>query len=477
MLTVARAPIHVLQYPLQQAGGDNKAGPSADRAAFDRAVAQMADEPEDAIAGFTAILANTNAGAALQKLKESSIFKLCELYGRLQRAGELVKLLAGVRPFFENIAKAKTAKIVRTVINEVARCDGSDEMQFQLCTEYIEWCKKEKRTFLRQRIQSKLAQLHLAHAHFQPALKLLRELESEIKRLDDKMMLVEIFLTQSRVHHALRNVPRARSALTAARANANSIYVGPLLQAELDLQGGVLNAEDGDYRTGYSYLFEAFEGFTNLTDPRALLALKYMMLCKTMSGKLEDIEHILASKLALKISTRYNAPTSPRAGANKPDSPRKETLRRATKVGLGWSHIEAMKAVAGAYRSRSLHELDEVLARYRGELGDDTTVKAHLKTLETQLLEQNLQRIIEPYSRVEIAHVATLIALPEDKVEQKLSQMILDKKLHGTLDQGAGTLVLFEDVDADKTYGQAVECISNMGEVVEALFSRAQGLS
>ena len=55
--------------------------------------------------------------------------------------------------------------------------------------------------------------------------------------------------------------------------------------------------------------------------------------------------------------------------------------------------------------------------------------------------------------------------------------MILDKKLHGTLDQGAGTLVLFEDVDADKTYGQAVECISNMGEVVEALFSRAQGLS
>lgn len=73
--------------------------------------------------------------------------------------------------------------------------------------------------------------------------------------------------------------------------------------------------------------------------------------------------------------------------------------------------------------------------------------------------------------------MAKLIALPGDKVEQKLSQMILDKKLHGTLDQGAGTLVLFEDVGANKSYGEAVEVITNMGQVVETLFKRAEGLS
>jgi hypothetical protein len=76
--------------------------------------------------------------------------------------------------------------------------------------------------------------------------------------------------------------PNSQAALTSARTAANSIYCPPHLQAALDLQSGVLHAEDKDYTTAYSYFYETFENMSSQDDPAALNALKYMLLCKVM---------------------------------------------------------------------------------------------------------------------------------------------------------------------------------------------------
>ena len=93
------------------------------------------------------------------------------------------------------------------------------------------------------------------------------------------------------------------------------------------------------------------------------------------------------------------------------------------------------------------------------------------------MLEQNLCRIIEPYSRVQVDHVAETIRLPVRQVENKLSQMILDKKLHGILDQGEGVLMVFDEVVVDKTYEMALECIQNLSKIVDTLYQKAKKLS
>lgn len=363
---------------------------------------------------------------------------------KLSKAGDgpnLMKLIHEVKPNLNQFSKAKAAKLVRQLIDLYLEMDTKTGQEVQLCIESINWAKEEKRMFLKYSLEIRLISLYYETENYSNALKLIETLLKEMKKLDDKSLLVEILLLESKIYYNLSNLQKARAALTSARTTANAIYCPPKMQAELDLQSGILHAADEkDFKTAFSYYYEAYEGYSSVDHPKAITALKYMLLCKIMLHESSEIP-------AICIALNSNG-----------------------------IEIEAMKSVAEASQKRSLADFQKALEVFEEQLKGDPIIRTHLDSLYDDMLEQNLLRIIEPYSRVQVTHIARKINLLQDLIEKKLSQMILDKKFNGILDQELGILIIFENISVDKKYEAALDTIMCMGKVVDTLYLKSKKL-
>ena len=371
----------------------------------------------------TSTTTTTTTTAKQLQQQESAILELGKIYETLNEPTKLSDLIADSRSILGNFAKSKTAKIVKTLIEDFDKLSAKDEksldIQIDVTKSSMQWAIESKLSFLRQSLQLKLSDLLYQKKHHHEAIKIINELLREYKKLDDKSSLVEVQLLELKIYHALRNIPKAKAALTSARTSANSIYCPTILQAELDCQSGILNSEDKDYKTAFSYFYESFEGFNSQDDPRSIIVLKYMLLTKIMLNLIDDVNNILNNKNVIKYKSK---------------------------------DIDAMKSI-------------------------DAIIKNHFNALYDNLLEQNLLKIIESYSCVELSHISKVIGLNLQQVEGKLSQMILDKVFYGVLDQGNGWLIIYDEPRKDAAYEASLELVKNLSNVVDLLYEKASSLN
>ena len=388
------------------------------------------------------------------KNKESAIVKAGQLIANTGNTDALVEYIRSLESIWNNLPRAKTAKLIRSLMDlfeniKEGLSDGEQkktvkQMEMRLCMDLVEWTIRDKRAFLKQTLELRLASLYLDNQMYTDALALVSQLLRELKRMDDKLTLVAVHLLECRIYFQLRNGPKAKAALTAARSNANSIYCPPLTQAALDMQSALIHADDGDFKTAYSYFMEALDSYVSQNDQRGAKALKYMMLCKIMMGghHIDELDALLNGKLGSKYS-------------------------------LDSKEVMAMKAVAEAHKSKSLKQFEGALSMYPVELGTDPMIHAHFQSLYDQLLQQNLLRIVRPYSRVQLDHIASAIELPLAVVEGKLSMMILDGQLKAIINQHEQCLVLREEPVCDGTFALAIETVRHLDSVVDALYQKA----
>lgn len=421
-------------------------GPMSMGVDFEALKRQETSDPAAASKEYMSIITSTSpVTEQLMADKEEAVMRLAALFARSHMARELAELIRSLNTLWTALPKIKAAKLVKSLVGLFDQVPNAHDVFIALCHDLIRWCEAEKRIFLKQTLEARLVSLYLAAGRFVQALDLIQVLLKDLRKLDDKMALLEMQLLESRVYLAIKNVPKARASLTSARTCANAIYCPPSVQAALDMQSGTLHSEEMDFKTAYSYFFEALDAYAAQDDPRAVSALKYMFMCLVMQSTPERVASVLSTKVAAKYA--------------------------------GHPEILAMRQISQSQINSSVSEFQAALAAHAAEIQGDPVIGNHLQALYESLVEKNISRIVRPYSRVFIPHIARVIGLDAQTVEAKLSKMILDQTISGILDQNEGCLILFDKQVPCDLYSSAIENIKQLSAVIDALYLKTKALA
>lgn len=403
------------------------------------------------------LLKSLYSSSVSSREKEDLIIKIGQYYRDSQNYKELDGFIRSLNEFWVSIPRARAARMFKDLLDcfrptkKMASSQKQPlevaEMEIILCKELISWSEKDKRIFLKQSLESRLAAMLIGIKQYNEAIVIINRLLGELKRLDDKLALTQTHQLECRLYFELKNMPKAKAALTAARTTANAIYCPPAIQGNLDKLAGLVHAEEGDFKTAYSYFIESVDAYSMVVNDdsyasEAADSLKFMLLCKIALNQVEEIESFL---------------TKVKASMNERD-------------------LAAIKAVGQAYKDKSLKVFQKALVDYSSELQSDPIISAHFDTLYDNLMVQNILRLVAPYSTVKISFLAKELDLPESLIESKLSLMILDEKLKGILDQQDRCLVITKEVNNDRIFELGLQFIKNLDNAVETLYQKAVGL-
>ncbi|KAL0225418.1 hypothetical protein RCL1_003330 [Eukaryota sp. TZLM3-RCL] len=305
----------------------------------------------------------------------------------------------------------------------------------------------ETRSYLRWKLQLKLANLYISDKKYRDALELLSALSLEVRKMDDKSFQIDVLLLEAQVHTTLKNYAKAKASLTGARAASNAIYCPPKQAASLDLQSGVLHLQEGDANTAFSYLLESFTTLDNMNDPKAFSVLMYMIIAKLVHNRPQDVPSVLTDKLLVKYG----------------EDARQQRL------------IYGLVDLAKAFEARSLSSFSAILESHFQEISD-VLIVSQFELLSDRLLEFNLLRLVEPYSVIELSVVSSRIGLPLSVVESRLASIIMDGKLNGLIDQQKAILVVESGKGDSLTElsGLAHGCLAEYSTVVDKLMERSK---
>ncbi|CAD25591.1 similarity to HYPOTHETICAL PROTEIN YMJ5_CAEEL [Encephalitozoon cuniculi GB-M1] len=336
------------------------------------------------------------------------IFKILISKGDYCSIGDTITSL---REAWEDVTTPRITKIIRSLFEMIPYSSDNFEDVLKLLTALVEWADRENKKMLRLELECKRIYALLKTGKYSEALAQIGPVAHELKKYDDKINLITLYVYESKAFYEIKSVSKSKSSLTSARVLAVSAYCPPQLQAQIDLLNGIYICDERNYGVASSYFIEALEGFTlGKMDVEACVSLRYLILSKIMANRREEIGAVMRNKNTLKH--------------------------------LDDEMIRVLLKVSESFGNRDLKSYSDVLAQYSDQIHQDSFIRDHLQYLYDVLLDKNIVKIIEPYSVVKIRFIADVLGFDVNVIEKKLRKMILDKAVDGTLDHIDECLIL-----------------------------------
>jgi len=101
-------------------------------------------------------------------------------------------------------------KIIGKLLGRMKRQTSHYQKLVDLCKEIIKFCEDSNNISMKNKIQTRLCQLHLINSNYKPGLELIMKTLLDLKKYDDNLGLIEIQLIESKIHFNTMGIAKAK---------------------------------------------------------------------------------------------------------------------------------------------------------------------------------------------------------------------------------------------------------------------------
>ena len=272
--------------------------------------------------------------------------------------------------------------------------------------------------------------------------KILRELHASCQQADGSddqrkgTQLLEVYAMEIQMHTEQKNSKQLK-ALYHRALSVKSAIPHPRIMGVIRECGGKMHMAERVWAEAATDFFEAFKSYDEAGSGRRIQCLKYLVLANML------------------MNSSVNPFDAQEAKPYKSDP-----------------EIVAMTDLVAAYQHNEIGEFERILRSNRRAIMEDAFVRNYIEDLLRNVRTQVLVQLIQPYTRVRLAHVAAQLSISQPEVEALLVGLILDERVEGHIDQVEGLLELKRKGEGGDKYKALAKSAQYLGALHTAVTAR-----